>query len=1312
MSDQPLNIPKQPALKPAEDYYRLRREGIGFIEQMGSRQWTDYNLHDPGITILEALCFAITDLAYRTGWDIQDLLMPSKAPPDPEEPYPNQPFFPARKILTNNPLTPDDFRRLLIDLNGVRNAWVYCKQCACDQSYYAWCEEDQLKISTSRPSNLLLHSHEIKPLGLYEVLLELEADPVFGDMNDRKIEETYFVFDDGKPHPVVLECRFPDWKLEQDEAWKLFVHSDRITLTILKFNRTDDRAITVDMTDAELRRNWQTVFYAGFEIKLPAGDTIAIDNVAIRIIGNTTAKNLTTVNELKLKLGNQSEGGIIKRYRSKLLKIKEVITDAKEILHSHRNLDEDYCRISNIKTEDVAVCADVEVSPGADIEKVQAQIWFEIVQYFNPPIPFYSLQDLTGKYIEPAKASGEAVNESASPNNTIKIEEIFNGPALNHGFLKAAELEAANLKTVLHTSDIINRLMDIEGVRAVNNLLLSKYDEQGKLVTGAADPTFSNANPQTPVFDPNKSGAAWLLYLKPLHQPRLYFNLSRFLFYKNGLPFLPRMDEALDTYKLITGETERPKIKDASKDLPIPAGSYRNTEDYFPVQYSLPRTYGVGTDGLPSHASPLRRAQAKQLKAYLMIFEQILGNAHAQLAHIGDLFSLDPKIRQSYSTRLFSNNEIDGYDDLMEKDIDENGLETDSLTAAILQNMIETETEFEERRNRFLDHLLARFGEQFNEYALLLTNFRGEQVGRIRLIDDKLSFLKAYPIISHDRGKAFDYYHNPSAPGNTAGLKKRTGLLLGYPDLSFSFTANGGSPGSFVVNYQIKDNFGSTWFEGQVTTDSNQDAAGIAIYRQLLKQMIRTENYEIKIEGNQFRLQLMDKDGNEVGFALKPSLNDAKSLQTELTGWSSNERSIVIEHLLLRPKFPGDALFGFCELEDCTCEDDPYSFRITVVMPGWTEPFNVNLEMRQFANRTIQQETPSHLLVKTCWVGNDGFLRNPCDQLVTGIASVLEKKGLTATGERPTSEEACSCALLIYNAFGDAFEAWYKTKAKDFFQHDGLKNELKTLFETAVDPSQLTCTTVLYAALWADIIKMMETHFYEIALYGYQFERFEDAWYTWLYANKNFDWTEERLQERVEAALLNNVQGSLSETQKNTLCNCATSILLAYGTSFYNWMDGNLRQGRAFERFTPFVPDSVQLCTGYTFKAGTQASIENLLLTHYSRYKEVSYRLSVVVHLLSKLRNTYPGATLHDCDDGSDQNPVRLNNTALGNYPLRRSQPQFTENPVENDRSPKPDVPPVSSEERSAPLQDAAPENSDKKTESGKGKPKPPRKPK
>ena len=74
--------------------------------------------------------------------------------------------------------------------------------------------------------------------------------------------------------------------------------------------------------------------------------------------------------------------------------------------------------------------------------------------------------------------------------------------------------------------------------------MLSKYDAEGKIIKGDADPAWIN---DQPVFDAETISAAWLLRVTPGHQPRLYHNRSRFLFSVNGLPFLPRLDEAYDT---------------------------------------------------------------------------------------------------------------------------------------------------------------------------------------------------------------------------------------------------------------------------------------------------------------------------------------------------------------------------------------------------------------------------------------------------------------------------------------------------------------------------------------------------------------------------------------------------------------------------------------------------------------------------------------------------------------------------------------------------------------------------------------------
>ncbi len=65
MSDT-LTISTQKPTDIAFDYEELRKTGIRHIENLASQIWTDYNIHDPGITSLEILCYALTDLSYRT----------------------------------------------------------------------------------------------------------------------------------------------------------------------------------------------------------------------------------------------------------------------------------------------------------------------------------------------------------------------------------------------------------------------------------------------------------------------------------------------------------------------------------------------------------------------------------------------------------------------------------------------------------------------------------------------------------------------------------------------------------------------------------------------------------------------------------------------------------------------------------------------------------------------------------------------------------------------------------------------------------------------------------------------------------------------------------------------------------------------------------------------------------------------------------------------------------------------------------------------------------------------------------------------
>lgn len=122
MSD-PVSISKHHLPHKAMDYEALRKEGIGYLQKFSGGIWTDYNHHDPGVTILEYLCFGITDLAYRCNFHVKDLLYSSEYN---RTDRPSNAFFPPDEILSCAPLTVTDLKCLLLDhfKDVLDDAWI------------------------------------------------------------------------------------------------------------------------------------------------------------------------------------------------------------------------------------------------------------------------------------------------------------------------------------------------------------------------------------------------------------------------------------------------------------------------------------------------------------------------------------------------------------------------------------------------------------------------------------------------------------------------------------------------------------------------------------------------------------------------------------------------------------------------------------------------------------------------------------------------------------------------------------------------------------------------------------------------------------------------------------------------------------------------------------------------------------------------------------------------------------------------------------------------------------------------------------
>jgi hypothetical protein len=165
-------------LRPHEDYNFLRAEGIRLIEQLSGKVWTNYNSHDPGITLLEALCYTLTDLGYRTSFNISDILAP-----DAEEPDWSAVFYTSKQILPSNPVTLSDFRKLIIDTDGIKNAWIDVSN-EYEVLIYLNAKE---KAAQTDPESYQLDyssSSDNEPLrirGLYKITVDYDEDIIAGN---------------------------------------------------------------------------------------------------------------------------------------------------------------------------------------------------------------------------------------------------------------------------------------------------------------------------------------------------------------------------------------------------------------------------------------------------------------------------------------------------------------------------------------------------------------------------------------------------------------------------------------------------------------------------------------------------------------------------------------------------------------------------------------------------------------------------------------------------------------------------------------------------------------------------------------------------------------------------------------------------------------------------------------------------------------------------------------------------------------------------------------------------------------------------
>jgi hypothetical protein len=109
--DEPVSIARHKGSAGEYSFERLRKDAIARLQELARNEWTDYNEHDPGVTILEALCYALTDVIYRADFAVADFLVDKNGAVD----WGRQGLLPAEDVFPCRPTTELDYRTAILD---------------------------------------------------------------------------------------------------------------------------------------------------------------------------------------------------------------------------------------------------------------------------------------------------------------------------------------------------------------------------------------------------------------------------------------------------------------------------------------------------------------------------------------------------------------------------------------------------------------------------------------------------------------------------------------------------------------------------------------------------------------------------------------------------------------------------------------------------------------------------------------------------------------------------------------------------------------------------------------------------------------------------------------------------------------------------------------------------------------------------------------------------------------------------------------------------------------------------------------------
>lgn len=657
-----------------------------------------------------------------------------------------------------------------------------------------------------------------------------------------------------------------------------------------------------------------------------------------------------------------------KRITGELVTEEWINEQIKVAYYANRNLCEDLVEIVPVEVHPIGVCANIELEKSADEEVVHAKILDVIDHYFAPEIQHHSLKEMLDR--------------------GYRTDQIFEGPYLDKGFVDPKELEMADLRAEVRLSDLVKIIMEVEGVKLISDLTIKDCEK-------------------------NKDGSEWVIGLNPYTKPVLCSTkkeeskgcctVSSFSYVKDILPITINDTRVTEIRQdLLEQRREKSALARFDRKLSVKRGQYFDTGETTSIQNELPETYGISPFGLPPNANEARKAQALQLKGYLSFFDQVLASYFKHLSKVKDLLSIKTGVVPTYFTQAIK--DIRDFDKLVEA----YPMDNDPLLAKQLFQDLDNNIE---RRNAILDHLLARFAESFSEYTFLMHELYGNASNELVLYS-KEQFLSEYVEFGAARGTGYNVFGDVWDTSNVAGAQKRIARLSGISNyfrrnlsrsLAEIYIPDDSATGKYMWN--IRTPLGTKLLYSAIGFKSSSTAS-----KELYLTIKRLVNVDIEKVNKAFEKGVKHKDiidniviyqrpNGQYKFNVidKTRLNPAGEFEiigifaewdetledlhqhiveiiTYLKKEFNEEGLFTIEHVFLLPDVNDDKaeiekFLPVC-IDDCNdcCSMDPYSFKVSIILPGYTQRFS-DPDFRAYMELMIQAELPAHIVPRICWIG-------------------------------------------------------------------------------------------------------------------------------------------------------------------------------------------------------------------------------------------------------------------------------------------------------------------------------------------------------